>query len=156
MQENEFKKYVKKWGTIGAFFLVALLFYLLSWRGALLFYGLLSAGVLVLMILLQSGRGGGLASLGGMDGQSFLGTHSATPISKATYVVGVLFVVICLLVARLGTVSMEGRPRPEQRGQPTLGTGGGYTHPLMPSGRGEAGPGASAPEDSDQEGTSPE
>jgi len=72
----------------------------------------------VLAILLQSGKGGGLStSLGGMGGDSLLGTHSATPIAKATYVMLGLILFICLLVARMGqsqqgAAGAPGAPRP--------------------------------------------
>jgi protein translocase SecG subunit len=57
----------------------------------------------VLAILIQSGRGGGLAaSLGGVGGESLLGARSATPIARGTYVLLGLFLFICMLLANLG------------------------------------------------------
>ena len=153
MEDNEFKKLLKKALIIGSFFAVAGLFYWLEWRGALVFYALMVAVVLVLVILLQSGKGGGLASLGGMSGESFLGTQSATPISKATYVIGFLLLFIGMLVARLGMLSTEGMERPERSDQPVLGSGGGMGgSPLFP-GRQED---RTEQEDGDQEGESSE
>jgi len=115
LEQAELKKRLKKIGIIGAFFAPALLFYALNLRGALVFYALILSVVLVLMVLIQSGRGGGLASLGGLDTDSLFGTHSATPISKATYVIGVLLIVTCMLAARLGTIKREGET-PQQPG----------------------------------------
>jgi len=106
LEEAQLKKYAKKVGVIGSFFLVALLFYWLGWRRALVAYALVAAAIMVLMILVQSGRGGGLASLGGLDTDALFGTHSATPISKATYVLGILFIFICMLAVKLGTQGM--------------------------------------------------
>ena len=108
MRPDEARKYMKRGGIASAFFLLSLVLYLLGMGGALIFYALLTAVVLVLMILIQSGRGGGLAALGGMDSEAVLGTHSATPIAKATYVVGALFIFTCMLSARLGLTGRSG------------------------------------------------
>jgi len=104
MEPEDVKRYAKRIGIVGSFFALALLFYFLGWARALTAYAVLWAVVLVLSVLIQSGRGGGLASLGGLDTDSLLGTRSATPIAKATYVLGALFIVSCMLVARLGMV----------------------------------------------------
>jgi len=94
---------VKKFAVIGAFFGVALLFYFLQWRGALRAYVVLVGFCATLAILIQSGKGGGLsATFGGLGGEGLLGVRSATPIAKATYVMLGLFLVICMLAARLG------------------------------------------------------
>ncbi|MEF8788350.1 MAG: preprotein translocase subunit SecG [Planctomycetota bacterium] len=110
MKPSEVRGYLKRGAIAGSFFLLALLLYLFNLGGALTFYALVTAFVLVLMILIQSGRGGGLAALGGMDSEAVLGTHSATPIAKATYVVGALFVFTCMLAARLGLVGRTSQP----------------------------------------------
>jgi protein translocase SecG subunit len=103
MEPEELRKLLKKAAVIAAFFALALVFYALRWRGALVVYVLVVGILSVLAILIQSGRGGGLAaSLGGLGGDSLLGTHSATPIAKATYVMLGLFVFVCMLAARLG------------------------------------------------------
>lgn len=103
MEPEDLRKLLKKIAVVAAFFALALVFYALKWRGALVVYVLLVGVLSVLAILIQSGRGGGLAaSLGGLGGDSLLGTHSATPIAKATYVMLGLFVFICMLTARLG------------------------------------------------------
>ncbi len=112
MKPSEVRRYLKRTAIAGSFFLLALLLYWLNLSGALTFYALATAFVLVLMILIQSGRGGGLAAMGGMDSEAVLGTHSATPIAKATYVVGALFVFTCMLAARLGLTG-----RAPQQGQ---------------------------------------
>jgi preprotein translocase subunit SecG len=108
MDPEELRAQLKKAATIGAFFALALVFYALGWRSALVVYVVIVGVLAVLAILLQSGRGGGLsASLGGLGGDSLLGTHSATPIAKATYVMLALFVFICMLTARMGYSSPE-------------------------------------------------
>ena len=120
MRPSEVRKLLKRVAIAGSFFALAGLLYLLGMGGALLVYALVAALVLVLMVLIQSGRGGGLAALGGMDSEAVLGTHSATPIAKATYVVGALFIFICMLSARLG---LTGRaPQQDQIDQDALPT----------------------------------
>lgn len=111
MDPDQLKKLLKRIAITGSFFLLAILLYLLGGshfalaRRLLIAYVLIVTAVMVLAILLQSGRGGGLASLGGLSGDSLLGARSATPIAKATYVMGALFLLICMLIARLSAQS---------------------------------------------------
>jgi preprotein translocase subunit SecG len=111
MNPEKTRKLLKRIAFAGSFFALAFVFYLLGrdgsafWRGVLIAYALFVTVILVLAILLQSGRGGGLAGLGGAAGDSLLGARAATPIAKATYVLGALFLFICMLIARLGYVS---------------------------------------------------
>jgi protein translocase SecG subunit len=157
MDAEQIRKLLKRIGIAGAFFVLALLLYLLGWRSMLIAYAIVVTVVMVLAILLQSGRGGGLASLGGMGGDNLLGARAATPIAKATYVMGALFLFICMLVSRLSQV------RPEAGGE-TLPTGGKATPteqveetPSMPAGEaptdtGEGEPaGGAAPPDAETE-----
>ncbi len=110
MDPEEFRALAKKGLVIGAFFGLALLFYAMGWRSALVAYVIALAIIAILAILIQSGRGGGLAaSLGGLGGDSLLGVHSATPIAKATYVMLALFIFILLLTARLRPPADEGQ-----------------------------------------------
>lgn len=62
--------------------------------------------VLILVILLQTGKGGGLSeSFGGVSQQIF-GTKSSTFLNRATAVCAILFLVTCL---SLGIFSSYGR-----------------------------------------------
>ena len=55
---------------------------------------------LIAVILLQAGRGGGLAdTLGGSQMQSMFGTKSATVLQKMTTVCATMFVITCLSFA---------------------------------------------------------
>jgi preprotein translocase subunit SecG len=109
MDPEQFRAQAKKGLIIGAFFALALVFFVLGWRAALVAYALLLAVVSGLAILIQSGRGGGLAaSLGGLGGDSLLGVHSATPIAKATYVMLALFIFILILAARMHAPEEQG------------------------------------------------
>lgn len=57
--------------------------------------------LLVLAVLLQSGRGAGLAgALGGMAGaESALGTRATSTIAKITWALGGVFLFVCLTMA---------------------------------------------------------
>jgi protein translocase SecG subunit len=118
MDPEEIRKLLKRVGIIGGFFALAIVFCLLGWTAFLVGYAVLVGIAAVLAILLQSGKGGGLStSLGGLGGDSLLGTHSATPIAKATYVMLGLLLFICMLVARMestrqGAAGAAGGPRP--------------------------------------------
>ena len=106
MDPEEIRKLLKRVGIIAGFFALAIVFYALGpvGIGFLVGYALLVGIAAVLAILIQSGKGGGLStSLGGLGGDSLLGTHSATPIAKATYVMLGLLLFICVLVARAQT-----------------------------------------------------
>jgi len=60
----------------------------------------LTAVILVLLVLIQKGRGGGLAgAFGGPGGHSAFGTKTADVFIKATAVVGGLFFVLSILTA---------------------------------------------------------
>ncbi len=52
-------------------------------------------------ILLQSGKGGGLAAIGGLGDQSAFGTKTGTFLSKITYLLGAAFVVTTVLLFKL-------------------------------------------------------
>ena len=127
MDPDQVKKLLKRGAIVGGFFLLAVLFYGLGWTGVLWAYALLVSAMMVLAILLQSGRGGGLASLGGLGGDSLFGTRSSTPIAKATYVLGALLLFLCMLISRAGqkgvgmpagVIGLPARPAPVQPLEP--------------------------------------
>ena len=64
-----------------------------------------SALILILLILVQRGKGGGLAgAFGGMGGQSAFGTKAGDLFTKITIVVAAVRIVLCILgVKFLGT-----------------------------------------------------
>lgn len=70
--------------------------------GILLF---LTALFLILLVLVQRGKGGGLAgAFGGMGGQSAFGTKAGDTFTKITIGVAAAWIVLCLLSVRmLGT-----------------------------------------------------
>ncbi len=137
MDPEQVRKLLKRVAITSSFFVLAFLLYWLGIshpalaRRLLIAYVLIVTALMVIAILLQSGRGGGLASLGGLSGDSLLGAHSATPIAKATYVMGALFLLICMLIARLSAQV------------PSDATGGVGTRDVLPvevpAGTGESG-----------------
>jgi preprotein translocase subunit SecG len=108
--DEEILAKVRKTAIIGAFFGLAVVFFFMRWHAALVIYVVLVGLFATLAILIQSGKGGGLAaSLGGLGGESLLGVRSATPIAKATYVMLALFLFICMLTAVMGSPKVKGK-----------------------------------------------
>lgn len=77
---------------------------------------------LILLVLVQRGRGGGLAgALGGMGGQSAFGSKAGDVFTRITVVVAAIWILLCCLaIACLNR--QESVPPPAQ---PTLQTGAG-------------------------------
>ena len=80
-------------------------------HGLILTVHILACFVLIAVILLQAGRGGGLADTGG-GAQSILGTRGAAFLTKATTAFAILFMLTSLTLAYLsaqqGRSLMEG------------------------------------------------
>ncbi len=76
--------------------------------------------LLVFIILLQAGRGGGIAAaFGGATVESIFGTRRMDIITKATVVLGALFMILSILLVRMGPTSlikMKGAPKGERPG----------------------------------------
>ena len=65
--------------------------------GLIIVIHVISCIVLILVILLQAGRGGGLAEpLGGGSTQTIFGTKASTFLTRATAVCAVLYILTCL------------------------------------------------------------
>jgi preprotein translocase subunit SecG len=80
---------------------------------------LLTAVILSLLVLIQRGRGGGLAgAFGGAGGSSAFGTKTADIFIKATAVLGGLFFVLAILTAWLMRTDVPTRA-PEYPPAPT-------------------------------------
>ena len=88
----------------------------------------LVAVFLILLILVQRGRGGGLAgALGGMGGSSAFGAKAGDVFTRITIVAATIWIVLCIAAARIGTTGesrlkvrgpvgrLPPRPRPERR-----------------------------------------
>ena len=79
-------------------------------RTVLLVVFFVDSALLVIAVLLQSGRGGGLAgALGGMGSpESAFGIRAASQIEKATAVLAAIFLAVALALAFLPSVAAEG------------------------------------------------
>ena len=73
----------------------------------LLMMGLfLLALFLIVLVLIQRGRGGGLAgALGGMGGQSAFGTKAGDLFTRITVAVAAVWIVLCIVSVRVLSVS---------------------------------------------------
>jgi len=105
----------------------------------------LIAAVLILVILLQSGQGGGLAGIAqGGAARQVLGTRQAPDtLEKATWTLGAIFITLCVITnffvggtqeqesviqnrARQGQPQQQGQPQsPDEGAAPLPGQGGG-------------------------------
>ncbi|MFO8006218.1 MAG: preprotein translocase subunit SecG [Candidatus Brocadiia bacterium] len=143
MDPEQLRGNVKKGLIIAVFFGLALLFYALRWQTVLVAYLIVVALVSMLAVLIQSGRGGGLASsLGGLGGDSLLGVRSASPVAKATYVLLALFMFIAMLNANLNMRQGEAGGLLQQGAPPERGLPAGEPGAELPAG---PAPGGGAP-----------
>lgn len=68
--------------------------------GLVMFIHVIASLVLILVILLQAGRGGGLSeSFGGSSTQTIFGTKTSVFLTRATAVCAVIYLVTCLTLA---------------------------------------------------------
>jgi preprotein translocase subunit SecG len=95
---------------------------------------LLCGVILSLLILIQRGRGGGLAgAFGGAGGSSAFGTKTADVFIKATAVLGGIFFVLAIVTALLmhggpsTTITAPNTPAPKSPATPGAESGGGAT-----------------------------
>jgi protein translocase SecG subunit len=84
------------------------MFYILQWPTVLKTSLILSSVVLIGAVLLQAGRGGGLAAIGGLEDQSALGTRTGGVLSKITYLLGATFIFTTILLTKLTLISFHG------------------------------------------------
>ncbi|MDA7951646.1 MAG: preprotein translocase subunit SecG [Pirellulaceae bacterium] len=69
----------------------------------LLWFGMFFGSIfLIMLILIQRGRGGGLAgALGGAGGESALGTKAGDLFTRITVVVAAVWILVCLLTIKI-------------------------------------------------------
>jgi preprotein translocase subunit SecG len=96
---------------------------------------------LILLVLIQRGRGGGLAgAFGGMGGQSAFGTKAGDIFTRITVAVAGFWILLCIL-----TLNLLGKP--QSLLAPGLGSAAApAVQPRQPDQPGAAQPGATAPE----------
>ena len=76
----------------------------------LMFLLCVTALFLILLVLVQRGKGGGLAgAFGGMGGQSAFGTKAGDLFTKITIGVAVFWLILCLVSVRVLQVGGSGR-----------------------------------------------
>ncbi|MDR4505797.1 MAG: preprotein translocase subunit SecG [Candidatus Scalindua sp.] len=84
------------------------MFFAFQWSGVLKVTLIASCVILVGVVLLQSGKGGGLAAIGGFSDQSAFGTKTGTVLGKITYLIGAAFIFTTILLTKLTLTSMHG------------------------------------------------
>jgi protein translocase SecG subunit len=94
--------------TIVIVFGLLVMFYTFNWSGVLKTTLIISCIVLIGCILLQAGKGGGLAAIGGLADESAMGTQPGGVLAKITYLVGAIFIVSTLLLTKLTLSSIHG------------------------------------------------
>ncbi|HEY2882358.1 MAG TPA: preprotein translocase subunit SecG [Pirellulales bacterium] len=100
---------------------------------------------LILIVLLQRGRGGGLAgAFGGMGGQSAFGTKAGDLFTKITVVTAIVWILLCIV----GIKVMGGHSSPL-----SSNLGGNSPDALLPPSKGGAAPGDKAAPGGDAKGT---
>ena len=84
----------------------------------------LSSMFLILLVLIQQGRGGGLAgAFGGMGGQSAFGTKAGDTFTKITIVVAAFWILLCVATVKWSTTpSSPLDPSLGSSAEPTTGT----------------------------------
>lgn len=98
-----------KWITaIVIIFGLLTMFYIFNWSGVLKTTLIFSCIVLIGCVLLQAGKGGGLAAIGGLADDSAMGAQSGGVLAKVTYLVGAIFIISTLLLTKLTLSSIHG------------------------------------------------
>lgn len=92
---------ITKWAiAIIVMFGLITAFFVLQWAAVLKIFLIFLAISLIGAVLLQSGKGGGLAAIGGLSDQSMMGTQTGTFLGKVTYLLGGAVVVAIILLSK--------------------------------------------------------
>jgi len=98
-----------KWITaIVIIFGLLTMFYVLQWSTVLKASLISFSVILIGAVLLQAGRGGGLAAIGGLEDQSAMGTRTGGVLTRITYLLGASFIFTTILLTKLTLTSMHG------------------------------------------------
>lgn len=98
-----------KWITaIVIIFGLLTMFYVLRWPTVLKTSLISFSVVLIGAVLLQAGRGGGLAAIGGLEDQSAMGTRTGGVLTRITYLLGASFIFTTILLTKLTLSSIHG------------------------------------------------
>ncbi len=109
-------------------------FPLIAAIGQVIFQLLLSAMAvfLILLVLVQRGRGGGLAgALGGMGGSSAFGAKAGDVFTRVTIVAAAIWIVLCMVATQIGpsSDSLLDTGTAESTAPSSLGVGPALTGP---------------------------
>lgn len=121
-----------KWGVAIVVILGLLTtFFLLQWSNVLKILMIIMSIALLGIILLQSGRGGGLAVIGGLTDQTTFGTRAGTFLGKLTFLVGTAVIVAIIFLSRLSysPKSQIGLPPLKEASLPSHDVSHDHTHP---------------------------
>ncbi|MHC4277159.1 MAG: preprotein translocase subunit SecG [Planctomycetota bacterium] len=104
-----------KWTlAIVAIFGIIFTMYFMKMVIALKMLLVLTCITLIGAILLQAGKGGGLAAIGGLQDQSSLGTRTSTFLGKTTYLIGAVFIICTICLTKVSSVTFVKEIAPEQ------------------------------------------
>ncbi|MEN6450673.1 MAG: preprotein translocase subunit SecG [Thermoguttaceae bacterium] len=79
---------------------------------------IITAAFLIILVLIQRGKGGGLAgALGGMGGQSAFGTKAGDLFTKITVGVAIVWIVLCVITIKVLSLPEQG-PLKETKPKP--------------------------------------
>jgi preprotein translocase subunit SecG len=110
-------------------------------KGLLIVLLFVTALFLIVLVLIQRGKGGGLAgAFGGMGGQSAFGTKAGDLFTKITIGVAIFWILLCLVTIKVLSISGGGPLNPNLGGADTPKPGA--TAPAAP---GNQPAGATAP-----------
>ncbi len=77
---------------------------------------------MMLLILVQRGKGGGLTgALGGMGGQSAFGSKAGDVFTKVTVITAIIWIVLCMLTIQLYNPPPRPQPSQADSGSSTIG-----------------------------------
>ncbi len=124
----------------------------------LMFLMFVTALFLIVLVLIQRGKGGGLAgAFGGMGGQSAFGTKAGDLFTKITVGLATFWILLCMFaVWKLGRPSSEGPLDADLGGRATVRSG--FSTPPSTDERsdGSSAPAPGQPAESEGQGSSPE
>lgn len=75
-------------------------FFIMDWATVLKITLIITAIALIGNILLQSGRGGGLAAIGGLSDQSMMGAKTSSFLGNVTFLIGAIFFVNVVFLSK--------------------------------------------------------
>lgn len=97
------------------------LMYMMRMVSTLRIFLVLTCLVMIGTILLQAGRGGGLAAIGGLQDQSTFGTRTSTFLSKLTYLIGAVFIVSTICLTKISSITLIERAALEKAAEMPAG-----------------------------------